>query len=159
MPGIGKLSKIKNQKGAIIRYSKSSNMNSMGLVFIDLKKAFDTVDHDILCKKLEHYGVQQRELSWFRSYLSNRKQLCRVNGVDSTVGEIEVGVPQGSRLGPLLLPIYIDDLPQVVQHSSVTTYTDATSPCHQSRDLTQLNEAINSDLKKLELGCKAISFH
>ena len=73
------------------------------LVFIDLKKAFDTVDHDILCKKLEHYGVQQRKQSWLRSYLSNRKQFCRVNGVDSHVGEIEVGVPQGPCLCPLLL--------------------------------------------------------
>ena len=115
-----------------------------------LIKAFDTVDHDILCKKFEHYGVQQRELSWFRSYLSNRKQFCRINGVDSNVGEIEVGVPQGSCLGPLLFLIYINDLPQAVQHSSVTMYADDTSLCYQSRDLTQLNEAINSDLKKLE---------
>ena len=120
------------------------------LVFIDLKKAFETVDHDILCKKLDHYGVQQRELSWFRSYLSNRKHFCRVNGVDSNVGEQEVGVPQGSCLGPLLFLIYINDLPQAVQHSSVTMYPDDTSLCHQSRDLAQLNEAINSDLKKLE---------
>ena len=122
----------------------------VGLVFIDLKKAFDTVDHDILCKKLELYGVQQRELSWFKSYLSNRKQFCRVNGVDSDIGEIEVGVPQGSCLGPLLFLIYINDLPEAVQGSSVTMYADDTSLCHQSRDLTQLNEAINSDLSKLE---------
>ena len=58
----------------------------VGLVFTDLKKAFDTVDHNILCKKLELYGVQQRELSWIKSYLSNRKQFCRVNGVDSKLG-------------------------------------------------------------------------
>ena len=64
----------------------------VGLVFIDLKKAFDTTDHDILCKKFDLYGSQQRELSWFRSYLSNRKQFCRVNGVDSDIGELEVGV-------------------------------------------------------------------
>ena len=95
-------------------------------------------------------NIQQRELSWFRSYLSNRKQFCRINGVDSNVGEIEVGVPQGSCLGPLLFLIYINDLPQAVQHSSVTMYADDTSLCYQSRDLTQLNEAINSDLKKLE---------
>ena len=62
----------------------------VGLVFIDLKKAFDTVDHDILGKKLELYGVQQRELSWFRSYVSSRKQFCSVNGVDSNVREIKV---------------------------------------------------------------------
>ena len=59
----------------------------VGLVFIDLKKAFDTVDHDILCKKLELYGVQRRELSRFRSYPSSRKQFCRVNGVDSDIGK------------------------------------------------------------------------
>ena len=122
----------------------------VGLVFIDLKKAFDTVDHDILCKKLELYGVQQRELSWFKSYLSNRKQFCRVNGVDSDIGEIEVGVPQGSCLGPLLFLIYINDLPEAVQGASVTMYADDTTLSHQSHDLTQLNEAINSDLSKLE---------
>ena len=77
----------------------------VGLVFIDLKKAFNTADHNILCKKLELYGVQQRELSWFKSYLSNRKQFCRVNGVDSKIGDIEVGAPQGSCLGPLLFLI------------------------------------------------------
>ena len=122
----------------------------VGLVFIDLKKVFDTVDHDIFPKKLELYGVHQRELSWFRSYLYNRKQFCRVNGIDSDVGEIEVGVPKGSCLGPLLFLVYINDLLKAVQGSSVTLYADDTSLCHQSHDLTQLNEAINSDLTKLE---------
>ena len=122
----------------------------MGLVFIDLKKAFDTVDHKILCKKLELYGVQNRELSWFESYLTNRKQICRVNGVDSEIGDIEVGVPQGSCLGPLLFLIYINDLPQAVQDSTVSMYADVTSLCYQSSDITQLNEAINGDLKQLD---------
>ena len=122
----------------------------MSNAFIDLKKAFDTVDHNILCKKLELYGLQQRELSWFKSYLSNRKQFCRVNGVDSRIGDIEVGVPQGSCLGPLLFLIYINDLPQAVQDSTVSMYADDTSLCYQSHDLTRLNEAINSDLRKLD---------
>ena len=121
----------------------------VGLVFIDLKKAFDTVDHNILCEKLELYGVQQRELSWFKSYLSNRKQFCRVNGVDSKIWDIEIGVPQGSCLGPLLFLIYINDLPQAVQDSTVSMYADDTSLCYQSHDLTRLNKAINSDLKQL----------
>ena len=121
---------------------------------IDLKKAFDTVDHDLLCKMLEHYGVQERELSWFQSYLSNRKQFCRVGGVDSEIGEVEVGVPQGSCLGPLLLLIYINDLPSAVQGSTVSMYADDTSLCLKSRNISQLNEAINGDLEHLDLWLK-----
>ena len=82
----------------------------MGLVFIDLQKAFDTVDHKIICKTLELYGVQGRELSWFESCLTNRKKTCSVNGVDSEIGDIEVAVPQGSCLGLLLSLIYANDM-------------------------------------------------
>ena len=131
----------------------------VGLVFIDLKKAFDTVDHDILCRKLEYYGIQQQQLAWFKSYLFNRKQFFRVNGVDSSVEGIDVGVPQGSCLGPLLFLIYINDLPQAVRKSNVSMYADDTSLCHQSSDITQLNEAINSDLAQLERCSKETSSH
>ena len=133
----------------------------MGLVFIDLKKAFDTVDHDILHRKLEYYAIQQQQLSWFKSHLSNRKQFFRVNGVDSSVQGINVSVPHGSCLGPLLFLIYIDDLPQAVQKSSMSMYADDTSLCHQSSDITQLNEAINSDLAQVDTvnGLNETSFH
>ena len=114
------------------------------------RTAFDTVDHEILCQKLVHYGVQQRELAWFRSYLCNRKQFCRVNGVSSKIESIDVGVPQGSCLGPLLFLIYINDLPQAVQNSAVSMYADDTSLCYQSSDIDVLNEAINNDLKQLD---------
>ena len=130
----------------------------VGTVFIDLKKAFDTVDHDLLCKKLEHYGVRQRELSWFQSYLSNRKQYCRVGGVDSETREVEVGVPQGSCLGPLLFLIYINDLPSAVQSSTVSMYADDTSLCLKSKDISQLNEAIDIDLEHLDSWLRATNF-
>ena len=73
-----------------------------GTVFIYRKKTFDTVDHAILCQKLEHYGLQLNELLSFHSYLFNRKQLCRNGGFDSDIGNIEVGVPERSCLGQLL---------------------------------------------------------
>ena len=120
-----------------------------GLVFADLKKAFDTVDHSILCQKLEHYGVKNRELSWFKSYLSDRRQFCRANGVDYKIETIETGAPQGSCLGPLLFPLYINDLPHALNTSSVSMYADDASLCSRSTDLKVLNGALNEDLQRL----------
>ena len=122
----------------------------VGLVFIDLRKAFDTVDHSILYQKLQHYDIRKRELSWFKSYLSNPKQFCRVSGTDSKVNDITIGVPQGSCLGPLLFLIYINYLPLAIKHSNTSMYADNTSICYHSHEITRLNEAINNDLYKLE---------
>ena len=124
--------------------------NLAGMVFVDLKKAFDTVDHQILCRKLESYGVLHRELAWFGSYLSNRVQYCRVNGVDSQIENIDIGVPQGSCLGPLLFLVYINDLPRAVKNSTTSMYADDTSLCFKSKDLSRLNEALNEDLSCLD---------
>ena len=122
----------------------------VGLEFIEIKKAFDTVDHQILLEKLMLYGVQQCELSWFKSYLTNRKQFCMINGAESDIGVIELGIPQGSCLGPLLFILYINEIPQAIKQSTISMHADDTSLCYQSSNMTQLIEAINIDLKELD---------
>ena len=96
------------------------------MIFLDLKKAFDTVDHDILIKKLSYYGLNGKELSLLQSYLTNRSQCCSVSGKVSNFSSISCGVPQGSILGPLLFIIYMNDLQQVTDNCDISMYADDT---------------------------------
>ena len=97
-----------------------------GMIFLDLTKAFDTIDHDVMLNKLLDLGFSDTALVWFRAYLSNRTQSVRVNGVLSDPQSIEFGVPQGSLLGPLLFITYINDLPSVVMNCEIQLYADDT---------------------------------
>ena len=82
-----------------------------GVLFLDLKKVFDCVNPQILLNKLAMYGVRGRTLSWFESYVSNRKQTCKLNNIFSEMRQTKTGVPHGSNLGPLLFLAYANDLP------------------------------------------------
>ena len=115
--------------------------------FIDLKKAFDTVNHSILLKKLEHYGIRGVALDWFCSYLSNRKQYVSVNGHISETLQIRCGVPQGSVLGPRLFLIYINGLPNVSKCLTFYLFADDTNIYFEASDLFALQKVVNRELR------------
>ena len=96
-------------------------------VFVNLEKAFDTVDHQILLAKLNHYGIHGVSNGLFKSYLSNRNQYVSINGFDSGLTTINCGIPQGSVLGPLLFLLYINDLNQTIKFCKVHHFADDTN--------------------------------
>ena len=120
-------------------------------IFIDLKKAFDTVNHKILLLKLEHYGIRGALLNWFESYLTDRKQYVFFNGVSSEVLGITCGVPQGSVLGPLLFLIYINNLPNISDKLQFFLFADDTNIYFDSDNLVTIEKVVNEELKKLSL--------
>ena len=123
-------------------------------IFIDLKKAFDTVDHNILLKKMEHYGIRGLSNVWFKNYLSEREQFVCINGADSSMEKIICGVPQGSVLGPLLFLLFINDLPNATEFLTLL-FADDTTFQLSGADLDLLYEKANIELEKASVWFKA----
>lgn len=122
-------------------------------VFIDLSKAFDTIDHDILFFKLERYGITGPALTLLRSFLLNRQQIVSVSTATSPPVTVNRGVPQGSILGPLLFLIYINDLPLHLNSSQCILYADDTTVFNSHSNLSTLIQLLQADLCSLDHWC------
>ena len=119
-------------------------------VFIDLKKAFDLVDHKCLLHKLEHYGVQGPSYNWFLNYLCTHPRRVKFGKELSSSLPVEYGVPQGSLLGPLPFVLYINDLPRYLLRSNISMYADDTVTCTTGSESDSIIKEIQEDLQRVE---------
>lgn len=131
-----------------LQHNLDKGLVSVG-IFIDLKKAFDTVNHKILLQKLYHYGVRGCAHEWFKSYLSNRKQFVKINNAESGLQDVTCGVPQGSIIGPLLFLIYVNDMVNSVMHGEVKMFADDTNIFYSSKNIHSMVSVIEDDLQVL----------
>ena len=121
----------------------------IGVVYLDTKKCFDSINHEILLHKLSRYGVLDVEHRWFTSYLHNRKQKVLINNNYSDEGLLKTGVPQGSILGPTLFLLFINDLPQYGLKATINIYADDVLVYFASEDVTQLNGSLQKSLNSV----------
>ena len=120
-------------------------------VFLNFRKAYDTVNHSILLNEMHAYGIRGNILDWFKSYLNKREQFTSINNTHSDKKNISCRIPQGSVLGPLLFLIYINDLPNVSKKTYSIIFADDTSVFLEGNNLNSSSTIINEELNKLSI--------
>ena len=131
----------------------SSNLNDgyVSLVCtLDMAKGFDTIPHDILLYKLKHYNFSPASINWFKSYLSDRSQIVKCNSEVSEEKPVNIGVPQGSILGPLLFILYTNDLPSVLKNCKCEKYADDTTLYCKAKTVAEAEQILQDNLNLLE---------
>ena len=123
-------------------------------LFIDFSKAFDTVDHEILLYKLNHYGIRGHANILFKSYLTNRTQYTFANGINSSPDKVTCGVPQGSVLGPILFIIYANDIYRCAQNSMKRLFADDTCLSVHHKQITELINLAKIQIKNVIKWCQ-----
>ena len=132
-----------------ISKAMDKNLYTVG-VFVDLRKAFDTLNFEVLLNKLNHIGIRGIANTWVRSYLTNRKQYVVINTASSKMNVVRQGVPQGSILGPILFLIYINDIVRVSQTMRLVLFADDTNLLKSGNDLKVLCNEVSMELQKLQ---------
>ena len=149
----------KSTTDAIIRFTDQcytiiNDHKTLLSIYLDFSKAFDTIDHTLLCKKLQSYGIRGMTNEWFRSYLHSRNQYVSIQGSRSNVKNLYCGVPQGSILGPLLFIIYINDM-QNCTHLKLIHYADDSTAYLSHDNIDTLCNTVNHELTKIDEWIKA----
>ena len=121
-------------------------LDSVCAAFLDLRKAFDSLDHCLLLKRLFDLGISGIELTWFTDYLTQRLQRVKCGAKFSDWGSVLGGIPQGSALGPLLFLIYVNDMPLQVRHSCLLQFADDTCLICRGQSPTAVSKMLNADL-------------